>query len=485
MDRARPGKIVLTTFKDLGLAEPVLNAVLAEGYETPTPIQEKAIPVMMTGRDVVGIAQTGTGKTAAFVLPQLDRLARDRRRPQAKSATVLVLAPTRELVSQIAESIRVYGRSLNPSIAIVIGGAKPGPQVRAMARGVDFLVATPGRLLDHMETGAINLKDVTTVILDEADQMLDLGFMPAIRRIMGRVPAKRQTLLFSATMPQQIRKLADDFLNDPVQIAVAAASKPIERIEQTVIFVEKTAKPRLLASLLKDGSIERAVVFTRTKHGADRLCQQLDRAGIEAQPIHGNKSQGQRERTLSAFRDGSLSILVATDIAARGIDIDDISHVFNYELPHVPEIYVHRIGRTARAGKSGHAVAFCDSSERSLLRDIERLTGIRIPIVEATVSEAIPQMSEPRPAARSQEPVRHEGGDRARNDGGRTHGDGGRPRHFGKGKGRPDGSGDKPAHQARPASQKPRRPRRRKPAGPVSQEQSGQRRMQANAGGRN
>lgn len=372
----------MTKFKDLGLAEPVLKAVLAEGYQKPTPIQAEAIPAMMNGRDVLGVAQTGTGKTAAFVLPQLHAMHAGRKAPPARGATVLILAPTRELATQIAESIQVYGRALKPSVAIVIGGAKPGPQVRTVARGVDFLVATPGRLLDHMQSGAINLDGATTVILDEADQMLDLGFMPAIRKIMQRVPDRRQTLLFSATMPKPIRRLAGDFLKEPAEIAVTPASRPIERINQSVAFVDKATKPNLLARLLKEDAVKRSVVFTRTKHGANRLCQRLGRFGIKAEPIHGNRSQGQREKTLAAFRNGSLSVLVATDIAARGIDIDDVSHVFNYELPNVPEVYIHRIGRTARAGKDGHAVAFCDDAERQLLRGIEKLTGIKLPVME-------------------------------------------------------------------------------------------------------
>ncbi|MCB1383373.1 MAG: DEAD/DEAH box helicase [Notoacmeibacter sp.] len=413
----------MTTFHDLGLAEPVLKAVLAEGYETPTPIQQKSIPVMLTGRDVLGIAQTGTGKTAAFVLPQLDRLARDRTPSRPKTARVLVLAPTRELAAQIADSVHAYGKALKPSVAVVIGGVKAGPQVRAMARGVDFLIATPGRLLDLMDEGAITLEGVKTVVLDEADQMLDLGFFPAIRRIMGKAPKKRQTLLFSATMPAQIRSLADDFLTDPLEVAVTPASKPIERIEQQVVFLEKAGKPRLLARMLKDAAMERAVVFTRTKHGANKLCQLLERAGVMAQAIHGNKSQNQREKTLAAFRDGSLKILVATDIAARGIDIDDVSHVFNYELPNVPEVYVHRIGRTARAGRSGHAVAFCDASERVLLRDIEKLTGMKIPVLETDLSDAAPIPAAPRGEDRAsttnrkpQQVARKPGGERRRGD---------------------------------------------------------------------
>ncbi|MCB1385927.1 MAG: DEAD/DEAH box helicase [Nitratireductor sp.] len=388
----------MTTFKELGLAEPVLKALSGEGYDTPTPIQAQAIPAMLENRDVLGIAQTGTGKTAAFVLPQLDRLARMRIQPPAKSATVLLLTPTRELAAQIAVSIRTYGRMLKPSIAVIIGGARPGPQVRTMAKGVDFLVATPGRLYDHMQTGAIRLDGVATVILDEADQMMDLGFLPAIRKILAATPQARQTLLFSATMPKQIRSLANDFQREAVEISVTPASRPIERIEQSVMFVEKANKGALLASLLQDPAIERAVVFTRTKHGADKLCRQLARSGIEASAIHGNKSQSQRVKTLDAFRGGDLSILVATDIAARGIDIDDVTHVFNYDLPEVPEVYVHRIGRTARAGRAGHAVAFCDTSERSLLRAIEKLTGIRIPVREHDFSagaEALPVEADP------------------------------------------------------------------------------------------
>ncbi len=375
-------RFILTTFKDLGLAEPILKTLSAEGYEKPTPIQADAIPLTIQNRDILGIAQTGTGKTAAFVLPQLHKMAIQRGKPAAKSAQVLIMTPTRELAAQIADSIKTYGRALKPSVAVVVGGVKPGPQIKTMARGVDFLVATPGRLLDHMQSGAINLSDVKTVVLDEADQMLDLGFLPPIRRIMRNVPDQRQVLLFSATMPKLIRGLADDFLDNPAEISVAPQSKPIERITQSVIFVEKPRKAQLLARLLKDPAVERAIVFTRTKHGANRLCQQLERAGINAQAIHGNKSQSQRQKTLDAFRKGSLNILIATDIAARGIDIDNVSHVFNYELPEVAEVYVHRIGRTARAGKNGTAVAFCDNNERSLLRDIEKLTRMKMPVAE-------------------------------------------------------------------------------------------------------
>ncbi len=393
----------MTQFKDLGLAEPILNALLKEGYETPTPIQAQAIPVVASGRDMIGIAQTGTGKTAAFVLPMLNRLTGERSRPRPKSCGVLILTPTRELASQIAEAIRVYGRALKPTVAVVIGGTGAGPQVRAMTPGVDFLVATPGRLLDHMSTGAITLRETKTVVLDEADQMLDLGFMPAIRKIMAKLPERRQTLLFSATMPAQIRALAADFLDNPEQIAVSPVSRPIDRIDQKVVFVEKAGKTRLLDSLLRDATVERAVVFTRTKHGADKVCRQLERSGLGAAAIHGNKSQGNREKTLASFRSGKLNILVATDIAARGIDIDDVSHVYNFDLPHVPEVYVHRIGRTARAGKSGFAVSFCDAEERPLLRDIERLTGMKLAVANSEVGLAMPVPAAPSRAGGKQQ----------------------------------------------------------------------------------
>lgn len=362
-------------FSELGLAEPILRAVLAEGYTIPTPIQSDVIPAMLAGRDIVGIAQTGTGKTAAFVLPLLHRIAAQTKRPEPKCAGALILAPTRELAAQIADSIRTYGKFIRHSVTLVVGGAKPGPQIRAMAQGVDVLVATPGRLLDHMSTGAIRLTGTTTMILDEGDQMLDLGFMPAIRRIMAKLPRDRQTLMLSATMPAQIRGLANDFLKDPLEITVAQVSQPIDRIDQRVIFVESEGKRRALVNLLEGADVERSIVFTRTKRGADRVQTHLERAGLSAAAIHGDKSQPQRERALAAFRAGHVTILVATDIAARGIDVDGISHVVNFELPNVPEAYVHRIGRTARAGKSGIAISLCDGAERKLLRDIERLIG--------------------------------------------------------------------------------------------------------------
>jgi len=388
----------LTQFSDLGLAEALLRAVSAEGYTTPTPIQTKVIPAMLAGRDLVGIAQTGTGKTAAFVLPLLNEISRNPVAPGPRGCGTLILAPTRELASQIAASIRTYGRFTRHSVAVVIGGARPGPQVKAMAQGVDILVATPGRLLDHMATRAIRLDATRTVILDEADQMLDLGFMPAIRRIMPKLAPERQTVLLSATMPKQIRDLAADFLSDPVEIAVTPASRPIDRIEQRVMHVDGPAKRGVLVDILGGAGVERAIVFTRTKRGADKVKQHLEGAGLAASAIHGNKSQGQRERTLSDFRSGRVTILVATDIAARGIDVDDVSHVVNFELPNVPEAYVHRIGRTARAGKSGFAVSLCDPAERGLLRDIEKLIGRRIETSGAPVKAAA-QPSAPSPAA--------------------------------------------------------------------------------------
>ncbi len=362
-------------FSDLGLTENVLQAVTSEGYTNPTPIQTKAIPAMIAGSDIVGIAQTGTGKTAAFVLPLLHHIETEKVRPQPKRCNTLILAPTRELAAQIADSVRAYGKNVRLSCSVIVGGVRPGPQIKAMARGVDIIVATPGRLEDHMSTGAIRLDDTTTVILDEADQMMDIGFLPAIRRILAKTPKQRQTHLFTATMPKQIRRLANDFLNSPLEISVAPQSQPIERINQKVFLVDQGSKRDLLINTLNGEEVERGIVFTRTKRGADKVSQHLQKAGLTAAAIHGNKSQSQRQRTLGAFRSGNLKFLVATDIAARGIDIDDVSHVVNYELPNVPEVYVHRIGRTARAGKSGYSVSFCDGSERGLLKDIEKLIG--------------------------------------------------------------------------------------------------------------
>ncbi|WP_319532360.1 DEAD/DEAH box helicase [uncultured Cohaesibacter sp.] len=366
-------------FNELGLAEPILRALEAEGYTEPTPIQSQAIPVALAGKDILGIAQTGTGKTASFVLPILDRLARNDRRPTPKAADALIIAPTRELVAQIAENIRKYSKHMRVSVSVVVGGVKPSPQVRKLASGSHIVVATPGRLLDHISNGHLTLANTHTVVLDEADHMLDLGFIPDIRRIMKQLPKKRQTELFSATMPQQIKALAKDFQTNPVEVAVAAVSKPIERISQSVHHMSRTSKSAALTRILANDDVERAIVFTRTKRGADRVSQTLQKAGLSATAIHGNKSQGQRVRALASFKSGETTIMVATDIAARGIDIDDVSHVVNFELPEVPEAYVHRIGRTARAGRTGVAISLCDPSEAKLLRDIEKLIGSQLP----------------------------------------------------------------------------------------------------------
>ncbi len=379
----------LTQFSDLGLAESVLSAVKAEGYTVPTPIQSKAIPLLLEGRDVVGIAQTGTGKTAAFVLPLLSRLADNRAAPKPKCAAILVLAPTRELAAQIAESVAAYGAKMRVTVAVVVGGVKPGPQIRTMARGVDVLVATPGRLLDHMSSNAISLNQTRAVVMDEADQMMDLGFLPAIRKIMAAAPKSRQTLLFSATMPKPVRALANDFLNNPEEIAVTPQAKPADKVEQAVYLIKSNTKLALLGTVLAEPAVDRAIVFTRTKHGADKVVAGLAAVGLKAEAIHGNKSQGQRVRALDNFKSGKAPILVATDIAARGLDIDGVSHVVNYDMPHQSESYVHRIGRTARAGKTGIAISFTGNDERTYLKDIEKLIGRKIDRLAAPEGTAL------------------------------------------------------------------------------------------------
>jgi ATP-dependent RNA helicase RhlE len=367
------------TFDDLSLATPILRALETEGYTHPTPIQAQAIPAVLAGSDLLGIAQTGTGKTAAFALPILDRLGQAGRRAPARSCRALVLAPTRELASQIGESFRAYGRNLGLTVAVVFGGVPHRPQITALTRGVDVLVATPGRLLDHMAARVVTLAATEVFVLDEADQMLDLGFLPPIRRIVRELPRARQSLFFSATMPPDIARLADELLTDPVKVAVARVGTPAELVSQRVVHVAQKRKAALLVELLAHPAMTRTLVFTRTKRGADRVSRHLEAAGLAAAAIHGNKSQRQREVALEAFRAGGIRVLVATDIAARGIDIDGITHVVNYDLPDVPEAYVHRIGRTARAGATGHAVAFCDPEEQGLLRAIERLTRRSIP----------------------------------------------------------------------------------------------------------
>jgi ATP-dependent RNA helicase RhlE len=377
----------LTAFLELGLAESITRAIVEEGYETPTPIQSQTIPHVLAGSDVVGIAQTGTGKTAAFALPILNHLAKNRIRPERKSCRVLVLSPTRELSGQIVDSFKTYGRHLKVSVTLAIGGVPIGKQIRAMANGVEVLVATPGRLLDLVQERAVSLDKVEIFVLDEADRMLDMGFIHDIRRIVGKLPKQRQTLFFSATMPPPIEELGRIMLRDPARVAVTPQASTAERISQRVVHVEKSGKVALLAEILRNEPIDRAIVFTRTKHGADKVVRQLNQQGLAAEAIHGNKSQGQRERALAAFRNGKVKTLIATDIAARGIDVDGITHVINYDLPNVPESYVHRIGRTARAGAEGFAISFCDHEERAYLRDIERLIRKSLPATDKNGQE--------------------------------------------------------------------------------------------------
>ncbi len=368
----------MSFFDTLGLADPVLRALKSEGYADPTPIQQQAIPPLMEGHDLCGIAQTGTGKTAAFSLPSLSHLANNSKRRMPAACRMLVLAPTRELAAQIAEKMRGYSRHLALSIECVFGGVPIGKQARRLTIGTDILVATPGRLLDLIDNRALTLRHVEIFVLDEADQMLDLGFIHALKRIATMLPKDRQSLFFSATMPKSIADLGSQFLNKPVQVAVKPQSTTAERVTQQVVFVDQREKPALLSLLLKEDGVDRALVFTRTKHGADRVVRQLAASGIRSAAIHGNKSQAQRTAALQGFRHGHVPILIATDIAARGIDVSGVSHVFNYEMPNVAEQYVHRIGRTARAGADGAAISFVAPDEKASLRDVERLTRIKL-----------------------------------------------------------------------------------------------------------
>ncbi len=361
------------SFVELGLSEPLLRAVVAEGYTTPTPIQSQAIPHVLAGRDLLGCAQTGTGKTAAFALPILQRFDAVRRAANPGAPRVLVLSPTRELAAQIGASFATYGRNIHFRQAVVFGGVNQNPQVRTLQRGVHVLIATPGRLLDLMNQRHIRLDQLEVFVLDEADRMLDMGFLPDLKRIIAKLPAERQSLFFSATMPPAIAELARGLLSDPVRVSVTPPATTVELIEQRVLFVDRADKRALLHNRLCRPDYARVLIFTKTKHGADKVATQLVRDGVPADAIHGNKSQPARERTLAKFRGGSLRVLVATDLASRGIDVEGISHVINYDLPLEPEAYVHRIGRTGRAGATGIAVSFCDSSERTALRAIERL----------------------------------------------------------------------------------------------------------------
>jgi ATP-dependent RNA helicase RhlE len=409
------------SFENLGLSQPILQALALKEYSTSTPIQEQAIPILLEGRDLLGIAQTGTGKTAAFMLPSIDRLTASNKRPQPRTCRMLVLAPTRELASQIAESARAYSRFSHMNVATVFGGTSVHRNRQDVARGVDVLVATPGRLLDLIEQGALDLRNVEILVLDEADQMLDLGFIHDLKRIVKLLPSRRQTLFFSATMPKAIRELADRFLTDPAEVAVAPVATTVERVDQFVTFVQQTEKQALLTMMLRAGfsdrgNMDRVLIFTRTKHGADRVVKLLAGNGIAANAIHGNKSQPQRERALAEFKAGKVKILIATDIAARGIDVSGVSHVINFELPNVAEQYVHRIGRTARAGAAGVAIAYCAEDERAYLKGIEKLTRQRIevaPLPHNFIAEAN-RIKATRAAMPIQDRVRDEQPDRNR-----------------------------------------------------------------------
>ncbi len=369
-------------FSELNIIKPILEALTAEGYQQPTPIQVRAIPELLSGKDLLGVAQTGTGKTAAFAIPIIqllqERKARRTGRPSVKS---LILTPTRELAIQIGESFATYGKHTDITCTVIFGGVSQHSQVQALRNGTDVLVATPGRLLDLIQQRLLDIGHIELFVLDEADRMLDMGFVHDVKRVIAKLPAQRQSLFFSATMPPPIVQLANTILTNPVKVEVTPVSSTAHTIEQVVYFVEKENKRHLLIDLLKDGKIERVLVFTRTKHGADRVTKDLMKAGITAQAIHGNKSQNARQLALSNFKKSVTRVLVATDIAARGIDIDDLSHVINFELPNIPESYVHRIGRTGRAGANGNAIAFCDSEERAYLKDIQKLIGKNIPVV--------------------------------------------------------------------------------------------------------
>jgi ATP-dependent RNA helicase RhlE len=394
------------SFLELGLVEPILRAIAQEGYTNPTPIQSQAIPHVLAGRDLLGCAQTGTGKTAAFALPILNRIDQNRRPASPRAPRVVVLAPTRELAAQIGDSFASYGRNLRFRHTVIFGGVGQAPQVRALTHGVHILVATPGRLLDLMEQGHVRLNQLEVFVLDEADRMMDMGFLPDLKRIISHLPRQRQSLFFSATMPPNIASLAHSLLRDPVRVSVTPPSTTVEAIQQQVHFVERPHKRALLHKVVSANDSHRVLVFTRTKHGADKVARQLVQQGVKADAIHGNKSQSARERALSRFRSGALHVLVATDVASRGIDVENISHVINYDLPVDPESYVHRIGRTARAGASGIALTFCDSSERGALRAIEQLVRQRIPLAGGQPGRApAAAIASPRPENRFKKPT--------------------------------------------------------------------------------
>ncbi len=413
----------MTTFKDLQLIEPLQRALAEQNYKTPTPIQLQAIPPLLEGRDVLGCAQTGTGKTAAFSLPVLQHLAQSPSERGKVHIRALILTPTRELAAQIGESLSNYGRHLKSRHFVIFGGVNENPQIKELRRGLDILVATPGRLLDLAGRQFVDLSHVDFFVLDEADRMLDMGFVHDVRRVMAMLPKQRQNLLFSATMPAAITKLADSFLHNPVSVEVTPQATTVEKIDQSVMFVDRADKKRLLSWLVEEDEVERGIVFTRTKHGANRLVEQLSKDKINAAAIHGNKSQSARNKALDGFRNGNVRLLVATDLASRGLDVEGVSHVFNYDLPNEPESYVHRIGRTARAGKSGTAISFCDQTEGDYLRDIEKLIGMKVPVDndhDYHCQEAVPvpgKRSAPKP-----EPQRGRRPDRGGRPGGRPAG---------------------------------------------------------------
>ena len=454
------------TFQILGLSKGLLDALASKSYFKPTPIQRDAIPIVLQGRDLLGVAQTGTGKTAAFMLPAIDRLtASSPGRLVPGRVRMLVLAPTRELAAQIADAARSYAANMRLSIGVIFGGVPNHKSIREVARGLDVLVATPGRLLDLVDQRALDLSSLEILVLDEADQMLDLGFIHALKAIVRIIPSNRQTLFFSATMPKSIRQLADAYLRNPAQVAVAPVATTVDSVEQSVIFVNQAEKLALLTVLIRTAPVDRALIFSRTKHGADRIVRFLAAADIDANAIHGNKSQPQRERALDLFRSGEVPILVATDIAARGIDIPGVSHVLNFDLPNVPEQYVHRIGRTARAGAGGAAIAFCADDERVYLRDIERLTRQKIHIealphaftasVEALKRLKPAPRKQPQKAARPSTKADH----RAEGQRRKHQNDRNEQRHVHRAEGHP-------AH--RPDGSRPKRPfggRRRRPDG--------------------
>jgi len=489
----------MSYFAQLGLAEPILRALAAKGYADPTPIQRQSIPALLEGRDLLGIAQTGTGKTAAFSLPSIHRLTADPQPRRPASCRMLVLSPTRELAAQIAENMRGYAKFLALSVQCVFGGVPVGKQARALVPGTDILVATPGRMLDLIDQRALTLRNVEIFVLDEADQMMDLGFLAALKRIAAMLPKERQSLFFSATMPKSIEQLGQQFIRNPVRVAVTPQATTAERVEQFATFLNQAEKQALLTLRLReglaDGSIDRALVFTRTKHGADRVVRHLTTAGIGSAALHGNKSQGQRTAALTGFRKGTTPVLVATDIAARGIDVSGVSHVFNFELPNVPEQYVHRIGRTARAGATGLAFSFVAPDEKPYLRDIEKLTGVKLttlPLPEDFSKEAARL---PLPARKllngGGEGRTSNGRDRAgdshdrardargprRGGGGRRHDErGGRDEHAPRSSYRPEGSPERVEGASRPG--KPRAEHQ-----PVKFAERGQRPERAGEGG--